>query len=264
MVSIDLYFGYYTTHMSIDASMLNRHLLLQLGDRLRDLRKARGMTAEQLASAAGITRKTLRSVESGDPSPAIGTYLRVMAALGINGELALLVGDTLSPAPPGSAAARSKRLPPTVKVEIGPSTAKHRTQDLLSMALHEEAVRLIKRDPQLADRAKSVLTEWMAKQPTSRSMSLWREWMAILSNSTWQKVMSSTARAQQLRQTSPLGVVVPDEARRKILEQFAEHRKGVVLASPSTMITELRSDQPEDPHDGGAKVPDVPKAGVGA
>ena len=65
--------------------MLNRHLLLQLGDRLRGLRKARGMTTEQLAVAAGITRKTLRSVETGDPFSAIGTYLRVMAVLGVNG-----------------------------------------------------------------------------------------------------------------------------------------------------------------------------------
>ncbi|MFT7773891.1 helix-turn-helix transcriptional regulator [Roseateles sp.] len=81
--------------MSADASMMNRHLLPQMGDRLRDLRKARGLTAEQLALAAGITRKTLHSVESGDPSSAIGTYLRVMAALGINGELALLADDTL-------------------------------------------------------------------------------------------------------------------------------------------------------------------------
>lgn len=250
IVSIELLFGYYTTRMSTDMSLMNRHLLLQLGDRLRALRKARGMTADQLALAAGITRKTLRSVESGDPSPAIGTYLRVMAALGVNGELALLADGTLSPAPPGTAAARSRRLPPTVKVEIDPSAATHKTQDLLSIALHEEAVRLIKRDPQLAEKAKSTLDGWMNSQPTSRSMSLWREWAAILSNSTWKKVLALTARAQQLRQASPLGAVVPDEVRRRVLEQFATHRKGVVLESPSFEPFERLGHRPEAPATG--------------
>ncbi len=245
--------------MSTDTSMMNRHLLLQLGDRLRDLRKARGMTAEQLALAAGITRKTLRSVESGDPSPAIGTYLRVMAVLGVNGELALLAGGTLSPAPQGSAAARSRRLPPAVKIEIGPSSAKHQTQDLLSIALHEEAVRLIKQNPELVEKAKSTLAGWMNSQPTSRSMSLWRDWAAILSNSSWQKVMASTARAQQLRQASPLGAVVPDEVRRRILEQFAAHRKGVVLESPSFGPFAMLGDQREGPAPG----PDANKKAVG-
>ncbi len=240
--------------------MLNRHLLLQLGDRLRDLRMARGMTAEQLALAAGMTRKTLRSVESGDPSPSIGTYLRVMAVLGVNGELALLAGGTLSPAPPGSAAARTRRLPPTVKVEIGPSSARHQTQDLLSIVLHEEAVRLIKQNPQLAEKAKRTLAGWMNSQPTSRSMSLWRDWVAILANSSWQKVMASTARAQQLRQASPLGAVVPDEVRRGILEQFAMHRKGVVLESPSFGPFDMPGDQREGPAIG----PDANKKVVGA
>jgi transcriptional regulator with XRE-family HTH domain len=259
IVSKDSFFGYYATLMGTDTSMMNRHLLLQLGDRLRDLRKARGMTAEQLALAVGITRKTLRSVESGDPSPAIGTYLRVMAVLGVNGELALLAGGTLSPAPPGSAAARSRRLPPTVKIEIGPSSAKHQTQDLLSIALHEEAVRLIKQNPQLVEKAKSTLAGWMNSQPTSRSMSLWRDWAAILSNSSWQKVMASTARAQQLRQASPLGAVVPDEIRRRILEQFAAHRKGVVLESLSFGPFDVPGDQRERPAPG----PDANKKAVG-
>jgi len=87
----------------------------------------------------------------------------------------------------------------------------------------------------------------MNSQPTSRSMSLWRDWAAILANSSWQKVLASTARAQQLRQASPLGAVVPDEARRKILEQLASHRKGVVLESLSFEPLEELGDQREGP-----------------
>lgn len=101
------------------------------------------------------------------------------------------------------------------------------------MALHEEAVRLIKRHPQLADEAKLVLARWMTDQPGSRSMSLWREWEAILADRTWRKVLSSTARAQQLRQASPVVVLLPQENRQRILEQVAALRRGVVLMGPS-------------------------------
>ena len=85
-------------------SMLERQLLLQLGDRLTRLRKAQGIGTVEMAKRVGISRTTLSAVESGDPAPSMGTYLRVMSALGVSGELALLAGDVLQPAPPGSAA----------------------------------------------------------------------------------------------------------------------------------------------------------------
>ena len=85
--------------------VLERQLLLQLGDRLKRLRKAQGLGTVEMAARCGMTRNTLRSVESGDPSPSMGAYLRVMSVLGISGELALLAGDTLQPPPADSAAA---------------------------------------------------------------------------------------------------------------------------------------------------------------
>lgn len=220
---------YQATHMTGDSSIINRHLLLQFGDRLRGLRKARGMTAEQLASAAGITRKTLGSVEAGDPTPAIGTYLRVMTALGINGELALLAGDTLTPPPAGSAAARTRRPPPVVKVEISASGAKHQTQDLLSIALHERAIRAIKARPELAAKALATVDGWIRDNPQSRAMSLWLSWRDIITQSAWRKAMGSTSRAQQLRQASPLAAVLPEKARRAILNEVAALKSGLVL-----------------------------------
>lgn len=72
--------------------VLERQPLLQLGDRLRRLRKAQGLSAVQMAARCGMTRNTLRAVESGDPAPSMGTYLRVMSVLGVSGELALLTG----------------------------------------------------------------------------------------------------------------------------------------------------------------------------
>ena len=77
------------------STVLERQLLLQLGDRLKRLRKAQGIGTVEMAARAGISRNTLRAVESGDPAPSIGTYLRVMSALGLSGELALLAGDTM-------------------------------------------------------------------------------------------------------------------------------------------------------------------------
>ena len=50
-----------------------------LGDRLKRLRKAQSLGTVEMAKRAGISRTTLSSVESGDPGPAIGTYLRVMS-----------------------------------------------------------------------------------------------------------------------------------------------------------------------------------------
>jgi transcriptional regulator with XRE-family HTH domain len=244
--------------MSIDSTVMDRHLLLQLGDRLRGLRKARGMTAMQMAELAGITRTTLRAVESGDPSSAIGTYLRVMSILGISGELAMLAGDTFLPAPSGSAAARSKRGAPVVKVEIASSPARHRLQDLQSMALHAEAVRLIKKNPSLAGLAKSTLDRWMLEQPMSRSMSLWRNWQKIISTGSWSKALSHTALGQQLRQASPLGAVLPKELREQILGQVADLKGGITLGGASdrppgedesTESNQEQDSQPEAPRD---------------
>ena len=127
--------------------VLERQLLLQLGDRLKSLRKARDLGTVEVAKRAGISRTTLSSVESGDPGPAIETYLRVMSVLGISGELALLAGDALQPGPTGTAAARSKRARPVVQVTVSTDDSRHQLQDLQSLALHEEAIRLARVRP---------------------------------------------------------------------------------------------------------------------
>jgi transcriptional regulator with XRE-family HTH domain len=213
------------SHSTI-SPVLERQLLLQLGDRLKRLRKAQGLGTVEMAARAGITRNTLRAVEAGDPGPSIGTYLRVMSVLGIGGELALLAGDTLLPPPTDSAAARSRRAAPVVHVSISAEEARHRIQDLQSLALHEEAVRLAKADPALVLKARKAAKRWLASGDT-RSASLWREWLVILDAGTWRKVLGRTRRAQQLRQASPLVTVLPVAARRRILEQVSELKKGI-------------------------------------
>lgn len=208
--------------------ILERQLLLQLGDRLVRLRKAQGLGTVEMAARAGITRNTLRSVEAGDPGPSMGTYVRVMAVLGISGELALLGGDTLLPAPAGSAAARSTRAAPVVQVHVSADKTSQSLQDQQSLALHQEAVRLVKTNPALLLQVQDTLERWLASGDAG-SASLWREWQAIVGAGTWRKVLGRTRHAQQLRQASPLISVLSDEARQGILSQVRQLKAGVVL-----------------------------------
>lgn len=231
------HFDWYSGQTNVpDSSMvLERQLLLQLGDRLKRLRKAQGLGTVEMSKRAGISRTTLSSVESGDPGPAIGTYLRVMSVLGISGELALLAGDVLRPGPPGTAAARSKRARPVVQVTVSTEYTRHQAQDLQSLALHEEAIRLVRSAPELLLQAQNTLDRWLASG-NSRSMGLWQEWQEwqeILRGRKWRKVLGRTRRAQELRQASPLTAALPAKVRQDVLQQVRELRRGVVLGGPT-------------------------------
>lgn len=208
--------------------VLERQLLLQLGDRLKRLRQAQGLSAVEMARRVGISRTTLGAVEAGDPGPSIGTYLRVMSLLGVSGELALLAGDTLQPAPAGSAAARSRRARPVVQVLVSADESRHQAQDLQSLALHEAAVRLVRADPALLQKAEQTLARWL-QSGNSRSSGLWQEWQDILRHRQWRKVLGRTRRAQELRQASPLVTVLPAALRKSVLDQMSGLKKGVRL-----------------------------------
>jgi hypothetical protein len=158
----------------------------------------------------------------------MGTYLRVMSALGVSGEMALLAGDTLQSPPQGSAAAQSRRGRPVVQVRVTADDGHHRAQDLQSLALHEEAVRLARANPILVDQALRIVQSWLGAGE-SRSSGLWLEWQDILSNGAWRKVLGRTRRAQELRQASPLVTVLPPDVRKSIMAQVQGLKKGVVL-----------------------------------
>lgn len=225
-------YNYGQMNLLDSSAVLERQLLLQLGDRLRRLRKAQGLGTVEMAKRVGISRTTLSAIEAGDPGPSIGTYLRAMSVLGVSGDLALLAGDALQPAPAGTAAARSRRPRPVVQVQVSADEARHQVQDLQSLALHEEAVRLIRADPALLVQATETLERWLASG-SPRSTTLWREWQGILRERQWRKVLGRTRRAQELRQASPLTAILPDEIRRSILNQVSALKKGVVLGDTS-------------------------------
>lgn len=212
-------------------AVLDMHLLLQLGGRLKRLRVAQGLTTTEIAQRVGITRNTLRAIESGDPATSLGSYLRVMSALGVSGDLALLATGAVQQ-PVGST---SKGEAPVVEVRVSAARGRHSAQDLQSLLLHEAAVRHIKANPALLGRARDALLSWSgtsAEEP-SRSAPLWSEWLEILEQRAWRKVLARTQHAQQLRQASPLLGVLPPQARQEVLAQVAELKRGVTLVPAS-------------------------------
>lgn len=212
-----------------NTSVLDRQLLLQLGLRLKGLRKQRGLSSVTLAQQVGISRTTLGAVESGDPAPSIGTYLRVMSALGISSDLALLATDTLQVA--GTVPRKTPKRPlPAVSVQIQPATTSHDVQDLQSLMLHKEAVRLLHQNPALVQQAMETLERWR-QSPNDHARFLWDEWSVILHRRAWRRALSTSRRGRELRQASPLPTILPAEVRAQVLDQVRELKAGVVLGT---------------------------------
>lgn len=212
-------------------SVLDLQLLLQLGERLKSRRKTQGIGTVQLARRAGISRDTLYSIEYGDPQVSIGNYVRVMSALGVSADLALLGGDALQPPDPQSAAGRSHRPLPQVQVQVSATTRAHQAQDLQSLALHTAAVHLLKDKPELIDQARELIARWLRDDPDSRSANLWRQWADHLEKRRFARILGRSAHAQQMRQASPLPQVLPEATRAAILRDVSTLKKGVILGT---------------------------------
>ncbi len=54
-----------------------------LGEYISTFRRLQGLTAEQVADRAGITRTTLRKLEQGEPSVGLDVFLEVCRVLGV-------------------------------------------------------------------------------------------------------------------------------------------------------------------------------------
>jgi transcriptional regulator with XRE-family HTH domain len=70
-----------------------QRLLSQLGERLKLARMRRKLSSAVVAQRAGISRASLYKVEAGDPGATMGTYLRVMAVLGLESDVNGLAAD---------------------------------------------------------------------------------------------------------------------------------------------------------------------------
>src|ERR1700679_1920936 len=70
-----------------------KRILTALGERLRLARLRRKLTIEITCQRASISRMTLFRAEAGSPAIALGTLLRILSVLGLEGDLDLLARD---------------------------------------------------------------------------------------------------------------------------------------------------------------------------
>ncbi len=168
----------------------------------------------ELARQLGISRTTLQAVERGLPSPSIGTYLAVMAALGLAADLALLAtgeADTVEPAPPSN-------------------LEQHGAQDYQSLLMHVAAVRMLKQNPRLVDRAAATLERWrVTADPLSYP--LLDRWRRILETREWRIAVAADERGNQLRQASPLPTLLPQDKRLGIIRRVKEMKQKARAAT---------------------------------
>src|SRR5258708_19396453 len=64
-----------------------KRILTALGERLRLARLRRKLTIEIACQRASISRMTLFRAEAGSPAIALGTLLRILSVLGLEGDL---------------------------------------------------------------------------------------------------------------------------------------------------------------------------------
>jgi transcriptional regulator with XRE-family HTH domain len=85
-------------------------LAAAIGQRLRIARKRRRLTQAELGARAGINRLTVRKVEAGEVQTAIGAYVAMTWALGLDKQL-----DELFASDPEGEALERARLPQRVR-----------------------------------------------------------------------------------------------------------------------------------------------------
>nr|WP_314889958.1 helix-turn-helix domain-containing protein [Actinomyces oris] len=80
--------------------------LTEFGEHVRGWRMVLGLTAQQVSERAGITRDTLRKIESGNPNVSFNSVTQVLRALGILDQLV----DAADPLASGIGRLRAGRL----------------------------------------------------------------------------------------------------------------------------------------------------------
>ena len=65
----------------------------RMGEQIMLARKRRHLSMQDVADRATLTRLTVSKVEHGDPTVAMGIYARVLYALGLERDIALIAAD---------------------------------------------------------------------------------------------------------------------------------------------------------------------------
>ena len=59
----------------------NNISMAAIADRIRELRKQKGLTQRDLAERSGVSRRTIQAIEAGDTHPRIGALTSILEAL---------------------------------------------------------------------------------------------------------------------------------------------------------------------------------------
>ena len=94
----------------------------------------------------------------------------------------------------------------------------HGPQDYQSLLMHFEAVRLVRLDDSLAEKALATLTRWDLTV-TERSKPVRDAWIEIISRRDWAKALEESEYGNQIRQASPMATLLPNETRFAIIRQ---------------------------------------------
>ena|ERR1700761_1622425 len=70
-----------------------KKIMAELGENIKLARLRRKLSAEQIAERANISRSTLWQIEKGAPSVAIGSYMQVLFALGLENDILKVAAD---------------------------------------------------------------------------------------------------------------------------------------------------------------------------
>lgn len=99
----------------------------------------------------------------------------------------------------------------------------HREQDQQSYQLHVEAVKLMRADPALIDRAIGILQQWgQLAHPCSKPLR--DAWLRILNNHDWDAALAEDDFGMQIRQASPLACILPNARRLEIIRSCKKQR----------------------------------------
>jgi transcriptional regulator with XRE-family HTH domain len=92
--------------MKLTSDLTDESILRELGDRLSGARLEQNMTQAALAERAGVSKRTVERLESGEVATQLSGFVRVCRALGLVERLELLVPE---PAPSPMAMLRLQR-----------------------------------------------------------------------------------------------------------------------------------------------------------
>ena len=70
-----------------------KDILKQMGYQIRMVRQRRKLSVNLIAERAGVSRQSVWAVEKGSPSVVMGTYLKVLHAVGLDKDLLKVCAD---------------------------------------------------------------------------------------------------------------------------------------------------------------------------